>query len=159
MFRQKLLSSSVNYCTKRYKLYLQLGKNANYARSPSPGASICDVPLSQPFPVYNIHLMYGPEGNSQFCFPKSPDVSREEVEGNIRTRGKTKLNQFPEGPYIKCFVIYLDFHIAKTNKQSAVRATTAQLYPGRDTFDFDQGHVTKNQPIAVLILLSESLAI
>ena len=37
-------------------------------------------------------------------------------------------------------------------------ATTVQLYPGRDTFEFDQGHVTKNQPITVLILLSESLA-
>ena len=24
-----------------------------------------------------------------------------------------------------------------------MRATTAQLYPGRDTFEFDQGHVTK----------------
>ena len=39
-----------------------------------------------------------------------------------------------------------------------MRARTAQLYPGRDTFEFDQGHVTKNQPITVLILLSESLA-
>ena len=39
-----------------------------------------------------------------------------------------------------------------------MRATTAQLYPGRDTFEFDQGQVTKNQPITVLILLSESLA-
>ena len=61
-----------------------------------------------------------------------------------------------------CFVIYLDCHIAKTNKQTnkdGVRATTAQLYPGRDTFEFDQGHVTKNQPITVLILLSESLSI
>ena len=69
---------------------------------------------------------------------------------------------FPEGPYIKCFVIYLDFplnnHIAKTNKDG-VRETTAQLYPGRDTFEFDQGHVAKNQPITMLILLSESLAI
>ena len=37
---------------------------------------------------YNIHLMYGPDGNSQFCFPESPDVSREEVEGNIRLEGK-----------------------------------------------------------------------
>ena len=46
--------------------------------------------------------------------------------------------------------------MAKTNKDG-VRATTAQLYPGRDTFEFDQGHVTKNQPITVLILLSESL--
>ena len=46
----------------------------------------------------------------------------------------------------------------QTNKDG-VRATTAQLYPGRDTFEFDQRHVTKNQPISVLILLSESLAI
>ena len=46
----------------------------------------------------------------------------------------------------------------KTNKDFG-RATTAQLYPGRDTFEFDQGHVAKNQPITVLILLSESLAI
>ena len=56
--------------------------------------------------------------------------------------------------------LYLDFHVAKTNEQKdGVRATTAQLYPGRDTFEFDQGHVTKNQPITVLILLSKSLAI
>ena len=48
--------------------------------------------------------------------------------------------------------------MAKTNKDF-VRATTAQLHPGRDTFEFDQGHVTKNQPITVLISLSESLAI
>jgi len=34
-----------------------------------------------------------------------------------------------------------------------VRATTAKLYPGRDTFEFGQGHVTKNQPITELILL------
>ena len=45
-----------------------------------------------------------------------------------------------------------------TNKDGA-RATTAQLYPGRDTFEFDQGHVTKNQPITVLVLLDESLGI
>ena len=67
------------------------------------------------------------------------------------------------GTVLKCFVIYLDFllnnHMAKTNKHSAVRATTVQLYPGRDTFEFDQGHVTKNQPITELILSSESPAI
>ena len=40
-----------------------------------------------------------------------------------------------------------------------MRATSAQLYPGRDTFEFDQGHVTKNQPITVFILLSESLSL
>ena len=47
----------------------------------------------------------------------------------------------------------------KQNNEDGVQATTAQLYPGRDTFEFDQGHVTKNQPITVLILLNESLAI
>ena len=30
---------------------------------------------------------------------------------------------------------------------------------GRDTFVFDQGHVTKNQRITVLVLLCESLGI
>ena len=38
-----------------------------------------------------------------------------------------------------------------------MRATTAQLYPGQDTSKFDKGHVTKNQLITVLVLLSESL--
>ena len=51
-----------------------------------------------------------PRETSQFCFPVSPDVSRDE--------------HFP-----------LNNHIAKANEQSAVR----------DTFDFDQGNVTKNQ--------------
>ena len=45
---------------------------------------ILDPPLS----VDIIHLMSDPEGNSQFCFPESPYVSLDEVEGNIRTRGK-----------------------------------------------------------------------
>ena len=39
------------------------------------------------------------------------------------------------------------------------QATTVQLYPGRDGFEFDQEHVIKNQPITMLILLSESLSI
>ena len=49
--------------------------------------------------------------------------------------------------------------MAKTNKRAVVfgaRATTVQLYPGRDTFEFDHGHVTKNLPFTVLILLNES---
>ena len=40
-----------------------------------------------------------------------------------------------------------------------MRATTAQMYPGQDTFEFDQEYVTKNHPVTVLNLLSESLAI
>lgn len=34
-----------------------------------------------------------------------------------------------------------------------------QLYPGVDTFAFDQRHRTKNQPITVLNLLSENFDI
>ena len=44
-------------------------------------------------------------------------------------------------------------------KTWCARATTTQLYPGRDTFEFDQGHVTKNQPVTVSVLLNESLDI
>ena len=83
------------------------------------------------------------------------------VSGNIRTRGKTKLTSFPRDHtlHCKCFVIYLDFPLNNRIAKFGVRATTAQLYHGRDTFEFDQGHVTKNQPITVLNLSSESLAI
>ena len=52
--------------------------------------------------------------------------------------------------------------MAKTNKHAVVfgaQATTAQLYPTQDTFEFDQGHVSKNQPITVLVLLIQSLGI
>ena len=31
------------------------------------------------------------------------------------------------------------------------RDTIAQMYHDRDTFDFSQGHVTKNQPMAVRV--------
>ena len=48
--------------------------------------------------------MCAPEGNSEFCFPESLNVSRDEVEGNIETRGKTN-SLFPEGVHIECFVI------------------------------------------------------
>ena len=39
------------------------------------------------------------------------------------------------------------------------RGTIFQMYHDRDTFDFSQGHVTKNQAITVLVELSESLGI
>ena len=32
-------------------------------------------------------------------------------------QGKQNLNQFPKGPYIKCFVIYLDFPLNKQQKK------------------------------------------
>ena len=44
--------------------------------------------LTKCFSVDITHLMSDPEGSSKFCFPESPYVSPDEVEGNIRTRGK-----------------------------------------------------------------------
>ena len=45
-----------------------------------------------------------------WCFPRRS-------RGKHQNSRENKTNQFPEGPCIKCFVIYLDFHMAKTNKQ------------------------------------------
>ena len=98
-----------------------------------------------------------PRETVSFVFPRVLIVS-----GNIRTRGKTKLTSFPRDHTISALSVYLDYPFnnhSKTNKQTTERATTTELYPGRDTFVFDQEHVTKNQPIRVLVLLSEILGI
>ena len=52
----------------------------------------------------NKHLMTGPKGNSEFCFPETLNVPRGEAEGNIEVEGKQN-SLFPEGSVIKCFVI------------------------------------------------------
>ena len=39
------------------------------------------------------------------------------------------------------------------------RGTIAELYHARDTFEFSQGLVTKNQPMIVPVKLSERLGI
>ena len=52
----------------------------------------------------NKHLMTGPKGNSEFCFPETLNVPRGEAEGNIEVGG-IQNSLFPEGPVIKCFVI------------------------------------------------------
>jgi len=47
------------------------------------------------------HLMAGPKGNSEFCFPEAkPRGTLIEVEGKQNSR-------FPAGPVIKCFFLYL----------------------------------------------------
>ena len=79
-----------------------------------------------------MHLMSDPEENSQFWFPESPDVSRDEVKGPIRIRctRENKTNWFPEGPDIKCFVIFQDFHF-NSNK----RITGANQNSGLGTYN------------------------
>ena len=50
--------------------------------------------------------MSDPEGNGLFCFAESPDVSQDEVEGIIRTRGKTKLTGFPRDPTLSVLLYF-----------------------------------------------------
>ena len=66
-----------------------------------------------PHPPPNIkHLMTGPKGNSEFCFPETLNVPRGEAEGNIEVEEKQN-SLFPEGPVIKCFVIPSNSNIGK----------------------------------------------
>ena len=50
------------------------------------------------------HLMTGPSGNSEFCFPSSLNVPLGFASGNVEVSGKQN-SLFPLGPVIKCFVI------------------------------------------------------
>ena len=61
---------------------------------------------------------------------------------------------FPETKSrVLCYIFRLSL------KQSYSKNNNCAIYPGRDTFEYDQEHVTKSQPITVLVMLSESLGI
>ena len=47
--------------------------------------------FSYVIPTDNKHLMTGPKGNSEFCFPETLNVPRGEAEVNIEGREETKL--------------------------------------------------------------------
>ena len=120
----------------------------------------CEDNFSLPSITYSsnsIHFMYGPQGNSRF-FSRESWCSRDEVEGNIRTRGKATLGSFPRDQTSSA-LLHISTIPSTIAAKDPERARTAELYPGRDTFDFDHTHVTRNQPITVLVLSSESLAI
>ena len=53
--------------------------------------------------------MSDPEGNS-FVFPRIKHQDSREK----------KINWFPEGPDIKCFVIFLDFHFNRNKRIDSV---------------------------------------
>ena len=52
------------------------------------------------------HLMTGPLGNSEFCFPSSLNVPFGFASGNIEVSGKQN-SLFPLGPVIKCLLFTL----------------------------------------------------
>ena len=51
----------------------------------------------------NNHLITGPKGNSEFCFPETLSVARGETMGTLTSRGSK--THFPAELAIKCFVI------------------------------------------------------
>ena len=55
----------------------------------------------------------------------------------------------------KRFVYICNVHVVRLPSTTAAkhpeRTTTAEFHPGRATLEVDQGHVTKNQPINVLV--------
>ena len=58
------------------------------------------------------HLMTGPKGNSEFCFPETSMFPEAKPRGTLRFEGKQN-SLFPEGPGIKCFVIPPDSKLDK----------------------------------------------
>ena len=48
------------------------------------------------------HLVTGPSGNSEFCFPSTLNVPVGFASGNIEVSGRQN-SLFPEEPVIKCF--------------------------------------------------------
>ena len=50
------------------------------------------------------HLMTGPSGNSEFCFPETLNVSLCFASGNIEVEGKQN-SLFPESQSLKCFIV------------------------------------------------------
>ena len=60
--------------------------------------------------------MSGTKGKSYLCFPESPDVSRDDVEGNIRTQGKTKLTGFPRDLTLSVLIYFQTFTSTATKE-------------------------------------------
>ena len=87
----------------------------------------------------NKHLMTGPKGNSEFCFPETLNVPRGEAEGNIEVEGKQN-SLFLEGPVIKCFVIPSNSNIGKKLRKydlyerQSHRAVLRKLHHDRSLF-------------------------
>ena len=55
----------------------------------------------------------------------------------------------PESENGQCFSRLTSRHFPPCFDYVVERGTIAQIYHDRDTFHFIQGHVTKNQPMAV----------
>ena len=113
----------------------------------------------------NKHLRTGPEGNNEFCFPETVNVSRGEAGGNIKVEGKQN-SLLPTGPVSNCFVIPPNSKVVKLRRnrllyagwlmnlprfQGAlpdhVRVESSYLCFPRELLSFDLRLVTRSPPI------------
>ena len=95
---------------KKYTVCDRFHGNGPYGKIPTKKEPIRMLGFALPY--NNKHLMTGPKGNSEFCFPETLNVPRGEAEGNIEVEAKQN-SLFPEGPVIKCFVIPSNSNIGK----------------------------------------------
>ena len=73
--------------------------------------------------------MYGLERNSLFCFPKSPGVTGDKVEGNSRTWGKTKLISFPRDHTLSAVLsIYYRLYLKQSFGKNREKKRAKLLY-------------------------------
>ena len=119
------ISSDWNYtkCLKPVRSIFQDPFSWSQLWKPCPRSiAVLESDFWNMFRLQNIHLMYGPEGNSLFCFPESPDEGLEGRQNELVSRGTIH--------YFKCFVIHLDFPLSNRAVVFSTQATTAELYPG-----------------------------
>ena len=74
------------------------------------------------------HLMTGPSGNSEFCFPSTSMFPSASPRGTLRVSGKQN-SLFPLGPVIKCLMIYsAEFFVDVLCKQMKDLMTSDLLF-------------------------------
>ena len=77
----------------------------------------CIIKIKEQLPRVGLYYTLNVRSRGkQFCFPKSPDVSRDEVEGNIRTGGKTKLTGFPRDLTLSVLLYFQTFTSTATRE-------------------------------------------
>ena len=93
-----------NYDVKRETVHCYPRNVARDQRWPDVVAGISarfSIFASVLFCYITNHLMTGPEGNSEFCFPRISMFPKTKSRETLRFEGKQN-SLFPSGPVIKC---------------------------------------------------------
>ena len=105
-----------------------------------------------------------PRETESFVFPRI--LIFPETKGRKHQDSReNKTNLFPQGPVTSVLFYIFRLSLKKSFSKNMLLYSARgqqlrnciQVGIGRDTFEFDQKHVTKNQAITALVLLSGSL--